>query len=384
MLEMPFDADEVPNNFRRECYLIQQKRFCGAGSHFSRRLYYSVRSLLPAKLRQKLQQAHALGWQKIAFPGWPVDLSLDLCLEQILLLVMASLGVDRLPFIWFWPDGCRSAAIMTHDVETAAGRDFCSQLMDLDESYGLRGSFQLVPEQRYDITEEFLTEIRQRGFEINIHDLNHDGRLFLQRKEFLRRAVRINEFGRHFGALGFRSAVLYRNMDWFEELEFLYDMSVPNTAPLDPQRGGCCTVMPYSIGRLVELPLTTIQDYSLFHVLGSFSTALWEQQIAAVMTHNGLLSFIVHPDYLLEDRARNTYRHLLHRLCECAVKEGAWLTLPREIAQWWKQRETLTLVRTAGAWGIRGDGAERASVAWAVAQEGHLLYELQEATQFVC
>ena len=32
------------------------------------------------------------------------------------------------------------------------------------------------------------SEIRSRGFEFNIHDLNHDGRLYQERAEFLRRA----------------------------------------------------------------------------------------------------------------------------------------------------------------------------------------------------
>ena len=53
-------------------------------------------------------------------------------------------------------------------------------------------------------------------------------------------------------------------------------MSVPNVAHLEPQRGGCCTVMPYFVGDVLELPLTTIQDYSLFHILGDYSTTLWK------------------------------------------------------------------------------------------------------------
>jgi hypothetical protein len=40
-------------------------------------------------------------------------------------------------------------------------------------------------------------------------------------------------------------------------------MSVPNVGHLEVQRGGC-TVMPYFIGRIVELPVTTSQDYSVF------------------------------------------------------------------------------------------------------------------------
>src|SRR3989442_11558067 len=41
--------------------------------------------------------------------------------------------------------------------------------------------------------ENFLSTFRDRGFEINVHDLNHDGSLFSDRKEFLRRANRINQ-----------------------------------------------------------------------------------------------------------------------------------------------------------------------------------------------
>ena len=37
--------------------------------------------------------------------------------------------------------------------------------------------------------------------------------------------------------------------------------------------------MPYFIGNILELPLTTIQDYSLFHILGDYSISLWQQQI---------------------------------------------------------------------------------------------------------
>ena len=47
---------------------------------------------------------------------------------------------------------------------------------------------------------------------------------------------------------------MYRNQEWYDVFEFSYDMSVPNVAHLEPMRGGCCTVMPYFIGKIVELP----------------------------------------------------------------------------------------------------------------------------------
>ena len=100
--------------------------------------------------------------------------------------------------------------------------------------------------------------LRARGFEVNLHDLNHDGRLFADKDAFLRHARRINDYTREFGCDGFRSGAMYREQGWFEAFEFSYDMSVPNAAHLEPQRGGCCTVMPYFVGNILELPLTTI------------------------------------------------------------------------------------------------------------------------------
>src|ERR1700757_3918549 len=101
---------------------------------------------------------------------------------------MEAKGVDKVPFIWFWPDAAKSCLMMTHDVENAAGRDHCAELMDLDDSFGIKASFEIVPEERYSVPESLLASLRERGFEIVIQDLNHDGRLFDDKKEFLRRA----------------------------------------------------------------------------------------------------------------------------------------------------------------------------------------------------
>ena len=107
---------------------------------------------------------------------------------------------------------------------------------------------------------------------------------------------------------------MYRKQDWYDVFDFSYDMSVPNVAHLEPMRGGCCTVMPYFVGNIVELPLTLAQDYSLFHILDDYSIDLWKQQLALIRGQNGLMSFIVHPDYVIERRARRVYESLLDYL----------------------------------------------------------------------
>jgi hypothetical protein len=375
---LEFDPDEISENLRRERYTVSGRK--NSVTNLSRRgarsAYYALRPLLPVSVRKHIQRMHASGWKDVVFPQWPLDVSVDALLERLLALAMQSSGTDRIPFIWFWPDGHNAAVILTHDVETTEGRDFCSKLMDLNDAFELRASFQVVPEERYEVPSAYLEEIRNRGSEVNIHDLNHDGSLFENRDQFVRRAAKIREYAKSFGAVGFRAAILYRNPDWLRDLDFTYDMSFPNSAPLDPQRGGCCTVMPYFIGETVELPLTTVQDYSLFHVLGTYEMDLWERQIATLLERHGLLTFLVHPDYVIERKPQDFYKRLLQRVQEVAAERNCWKALPREVAYWWKQRHAMTLVNRDTHWEIRGDGAERARLAWAVLDHGKITYSL--------
>lgn len=368
-ISLPFDPCEVVSNFHREGYLDEWR---SGTSSLLASLYYLIRPLLSVNVRKHLQKVHLRNWHKIPFPRWPVDCSVDNLIRQLLLLSLRQSGAERIPFIWFWPDGHSACSLMTHDVETRVGRDFCSTLMDIDESYGIPASMQVVPEERYTVTPEFLHSLRSRGFEVVVHDLNHDGHLYKDREEFLRRAAKINSYGREYGAEGFRAAVLYRKQIWYDALQFSFDMSVPNVARLDPQRGGCCTVMPYFLGHIVELPVTAIQDYTLFHILDDYSIDIWKNQIDIILGMNGLMSFIVHPDYVMEPHQRQVYESLLAHLVEMRKKENIWTTLPGELNRWWRQRAAMTLVETSHGWRIEGSGSERARLAWATEENGRL------------
>jgi len=289
---------------------------------------------------------------------------------------MEAKGVKSVPFVWFWPDGVSSCLAMTHDVESPSGRDYCEELMTVDDSFGIKAAFGIVPEGRYEITRSFLNSFQNRGFEVLIHDLNHDGRLFDNEKEFLRRAGIINHYGREFGAQGFRAGALYRNPEWYGALEFAFDMSIPNVAHLDPQHGGCCTVMPYFIGGVLEIPVTTIQDYMLFHILNTRSTDLWKEQIELIARKNGLVSFIVHPDYLQQSGRVTVYKELLGYLRELIDRKSIWCALPADINHWWRARSKMSVVKDGDSWRIAGDVTKRARLAYAKNVEGKLVYEL--------
>ena len=155
-------------------------------------------------------------------------------------------------------------------------------------------------------------------------------------------------------------------------------MSVPNVAHLDPQRGGCCTVMPFFIGKLMEIPVTTTQDYTLFHILNDYSIDVWKRQLAAITRHHGLASFIVHPDYVIAKRARATYQALLDHLAQMRDDGQTWMALPREVDTWWRQRSQMRVVRDGSAWPIEGPGHERARLAMATCVDNRLVFTLDD------
>jgi hypothetical protein len=340
------------------------------------KMYYFFRPILPVNLRKHVQRWYLNDWNKLSFPHWPLDATVDDLHHQWFLLSLRASGAQRIPFIWFWPEGASSCAIMTHDVETKSGRDLCGRLMDVDDAYGIKSSFQVIPEKRYVTSPAFLESIRRRGFEIVVHDLNHDGHLYRDRKQFLERAAKINSYGKLYGAQGFRAGSLYRKQTWYDALDFAYDMSVPNVAHLDPQRGGCCTVMPYFLGKILELPVTTSQDYTLFNILNHDSIDLWKQQTELIMQKHGLMSFIAHPDYLVSARERKMYEALLAYLVQLREERNVWIATPGEVNNWWRQRAEMSLIEEGGSWRIEGAGKERARIAYASENQGCLVFTL--------
>jgi hypothetical protein len=372
---LPFDLDEVVENLRFERYHGAMPVVRGSvAKTFGRKAYYALRPFLPTGIRKHLQRIALHGWDRAPFPAWPIDQTVDRLFDRMMACAIRANSEGSVPFVWFWPDGFSSCATMTHDVETVTGRDFCGTLMDLDDAFGIKSSFQLIPEVRYEVSDEFLCTLRDRGFEINVHDFNHDGDLFLDREEFLRRVARINDYGRKFRSAGYRSGVLYRNLDWYEFFDCSYDMSVPNVGHLDPQRGGCCTTKPYFIGKILEIPVVATQDYTLFHILRQYSMELWEHQIQLILQQNGLISFIVHPDYLLEERARDVYTSLLTRLAQLREQSKVWIPLPRDLNDWWRSRSEMHLIRENGQWRIHGPDSHRARVAFARLEGDRVVY----------
>ena len=377
-VQLPFDPSAVVENLRRERYasnpyVAQQGILSGRAIQEA---YYFLRPLLAVTVRKRLQRLFHRGWDRLPFPKWPVDSTVEDLHEKLLLLSMKARGSEAIPFIWFWPDGATSSLIMTHDVETKAGLDFLPRLMDIDDAFAIKASFQIVPQKQYGVPKHCLKAIRDRGFELNVQDLDHDGNLFRSQREFLLQAQAINHYLREYQARGFRAGRMYRNADWVEALDISYDMSVPNVAHLEAQRGGCCTVFPYFIGKILELPLTTIEDYCLFEILGDHSLALWQQQVSLIRERHGLASFIVHPDYIRQKGALQVYQDLLGYVSALRDEAKVWIALPSEVDHWWRQRSEMKLTWQGNSWQIEGPGKERARLAYATLDGDRLVYSV--------
>jgi peptidoglycan/xylan/chitin deacetylase (PgdA/CDA1 family) len=378
-IRLPFNPTEIIENLRLERYV---DAVSGETTHVAdnkslvRKIYYSLRPLFPVPFRRILQRIALRNWSTIPFPAWPVDTTVENFMNWLFSLILEASGEKEIPFIWYWPRNHMSCAIMTHDVETGEGQDFCPTMLEMEREYGIRSAFELVPEVRYVVSEAILGAIRDAGSEVCIHGLNHDGRLFSSEELFRSRAEAINQYALKWKAKGFRSPIMYRNQNWYDAFKFSYDMSVPNVAHLDPQRGGCCSVFPYFIGNILELPLTTIQDYALYNIVGSDPMEMWTRQMDAILSKHGLVSFIIHPDYTTEREKQALYRRLLGLLRKQSDERDVWLALPGEVDQWWRERGAMSLVQQNGKWAILGKGSERAALAYARLEDGALTYVL--------
>src|SRR3989442_5939778 len=148
-VRLSFDPAQVVNKLRFECYCGSSRRHSFLSGGLANKLYYLARPILGVAVRRHLQKLRLADWRSIPFPRWPVDQTVEQVHETMLRLCLQAHDGRRVPFIWFWPQGLPSCAVVTHDVGAVKARDFCPALMDVDENFGIKSSFQLIPEERY-------------------------------------------------------------------------------------------------------------------------------------------------------------------------------------------------------------------------------------------
>jgi hypothetical protein len=140
-------------------------------------------------------------------------------------------------------------------------------------------------------------------------------------------------------------------------MDFDFDSSFADTDPYEPQPGGSCSVFPFHLMRMIELPYTLPQDHTLIHLLRRSPLPLWVMKANWIATLGGMILVLTHPDYVGEGAYLETYEQLLGWLSQI---DSAWRALPSEAAQWWSQRSQMSLRVTNERPAICGPGASRA------------------------
>jgi glycosyltransferase involved in cell wall biosynthesis len=308
------------------------------------RIYYRIKPFIPKSLRTVLRRRLALRLRGSVDNIWPI-----------------MPGSERMPDGWpGWPDGKKFAVVLTHDVEGQAGLDKCRDLMRLELDLGFRSSFNFIPEGGYAVPVDLREELVRNGFEVGVHDLKHDGRLYWSRRGFRQRAARINRYLSEWGAAGFRSGFMLRKLDWLHELEIGYDASTFDTDPFEPQPEGCQTIFPFwvpravthnsrstsdgstfndSNGGYVELPYTLPQDFTLFLLLREETAEIWCRKLDWIAGHGGMALVDSHPDYMAWNGSSRKsgeypielYQEFLEHI-RSRYSGEYWPALPRQVA----------------------------------------------------
>jgi peptidoglycan/xylan/chitin deacetylase (PgdA/CDA1 family) len=357
---------------RPEHYLYERYRGPARRSRLLN-LYYDVKPMLPRAIQLRLRRAYARRQSEQVFPAWPNErILLDLRDEE-LRQRLQEVGRRRLPLVPYWPHGRRFAAILTHDVEGPAGIENIPRVLEVERRHGFVSSWNFCAEW-YPIPDGLFDELADAGNEIGLHGIAHDGRLFRDRATFEANLPKIHRYMREWGASGFRSPATHRNADWMSELSCLYDTSFPDTDPFEPQPGGCCSIFPFFIDDLVELPITLVQDHTLFEILRHPAIDRWLEKSEWIIENNGLINLLVHPDYLLTDERLELYDDFLRFL---RTQQDGWHALPRDVARWWKERASLECVESDEGARLAGpqSAVDTASILWVEERDGQLAFD---------
>lgn len=298
------------------------------------RIYYKIRPLIPRRAQVWLRSQIVRRQRQSAAGVWPI---------------LESAGDP--PDGWRgWPDQRRFAFVLAHDVELATGQSRCLQLMQLEQEMGFRSSFNFVPE-RYRVDPEIRATLTRNGFEVGVHGLLHDGKLFESRSIFLDRARRINHYLEEWDVVGFCSPSSHHQLDWIHDLNIEYDSSTFDIDPFEPQSDGLQTIFPAWISGaspnrgFVELPYTLAQDYTLFILMGEKTNEIWKRKLRWIAGKGGLAFLIAHPDYMsfagnspnFQEYPVELYREFLEHV-RTTYQGQYWHALPREVARYYQDR----------------------------------------------
>jgi hypothetical protein len=296
-------------------------------------VYHHLKPFLPRWLQIGLRRRVVSAQRSVYKDIWPIDKN-------------ASKSPEGWPG---WPEGNKFAFVLTHDVEGNKGVERCHLLADIDRDLGFRSCFNFVPEACKNPV-SLHPHLTENGFEVGVHGLGHNGNLFSSRKEFLRKASKIEAYLKEWQSVGFRTPSMYHNLEWIGELGIEYDSSTFDVDPFEPQPDGMGTIFPFWVQGgttskgYVELPYTLPQDFTLFVLMKEKTIDIWKKKLDWIVQKGGMALVITHPDYMNFNKTRgkideypiSLYKELLNYV-KSNYEGQYWNVLPKEIAHFWRQ-----------------------------------------------
>ncbi|MHA1325659.1 MAG: hypothetical protein ACTSRL_22950, partial [Candidatus Helarchaeota archaeon] len=172
-------------------------------------IFYILKPGIPKKLQIEIRRKYLVLQKRNKFPLWPIDTTLYEVYKKGIKEIFNLFSLTEIPFINFWPYNKKFAFVLTHDVETQRGQRNIRILKRIEENLKYHSIWNFVPE-KYKLDIEHIEELKKDGFEIGIHGLKHDGKLFRSDKIFFKRVSKINFYLKKFKCSGFRSPVAWR------------------------------------------------------------------------------------------------------------------------------------------------------------------------------
>ncbi|MGO8795978.1 MAG: glycosyltransferase [Candidatus Sulfotelmatobacter sp.] len=308
---------------------------------FIERTYYTLKPFLPWSVRILLRRLRARHKRSTHMDVWPID-------ER----------AATVPPNWpGWPNGKKFAFVLSHDVEGKKGVQRVERLANLERKHGFRSCFNFVPEGEYRLSDALRGTLDQAGFEVGVHGLNHNGKLYQSKASFAAKAARIRQYLERWHAVGFRSPLMQHELEWMHLLGVEYDSSTFDTDPFEPEPDGARTIFPFWVSApngsgFVELPYTLVQDFSLFVVLREPNIDIWKRKLDWVAAHGGMALLNTHPDYLCfdgkpapDEAPVALYEEFLQYARE--KYEGSyWAARPVDVVRYYRDRVPLELRNT--------------------------------------
>jgi hypothetical protein len=164
--------------------------------------------------------------------------------------------------------------------------------------------------------------------------------LFRSDRDFAQLKPLLEQLARDRGLAGFRAPSTLRRAEWIASMNFDFDSTFSDTDPYEPQPGGTCSLFPFFLSRLVELPYTMPQDHTLIHLLRRSPLPLWALKARWIASVGGMILTLTHPDYSASEAYLPVYEELLKILSDI---EHPWRAVPSQVAQWWRKRALMRL-----------------------------------------